>query len=1388
MKYIGLHDKSTQPCHIYYIADAAYRNMLLTKKGQVCVISGESGAGKTESSKCLIQQILDCSGHHSTGAGEIDADRERHPVEDLILDINPILEAFGNAQTVMNDNSSRFGKYIELQFQEKTGTVLGASLSHYLLEKSRVVLQGEGELNFRVFASLFAGGEKKIMSYYRLHDYNKHNYLPEGVDVKSPDLEKEWRSVQQAMFTIGFKDSERDDIVAALAGILHLGDITLAEEGANDGSTVPPSSNSTLVATTDALLVDDDDLVRALCTGEINIRGEITITSKNAKQASDTRDGAAKAIYERLFSWLVRRIDAVLAANPSSMGNDSDDGGDAVPSSADLKLLTVGILDIFGFEDFESNGFDQFCINLANERLQGYFNKHIFAAELEEYKNDGIAEALVQGITYTDNHGTLDLILTRQIGIIPLLNEACKFQTSTPNSLVEKLSGTHKDHPSFAASQTQGQFGIKHYAGDVVYSAQGFLEKNRDLLPPLVLDVLGKSGNPLIARLFQDTEANASGMNAGGGGGASAGGNRKSKHELGRTKSKGFFAGLSARFSKRPGGGGTKARGGKRSSTMATSFTKSLTKLMDKMEAANPHFVRCIKPNSEKVPEYYDAEMVLRQMRYNGLLATVQIRRQGYPNRLKHEALFEKFQGLVYNYTAVLAADQRSSSELMTKLTTLSEGMKATGNISHSGSLDNWLVGSTKAFLKHWHLDLLVTMQGVHQAAAVTIQANVRMFLCRKNFLKQLDKYRDECALAATFIVGIAHRAAHTFSALQALEDEEVRRGPVGLGIIKPEKKKKHKPPPAKINAKKFEKNLSKARKAAIKWWMKSERPRKFHIDASGNLHQWFHGLITRVEAEDFLVPCDSGTFLFRVSERYHGYALSVKIGDRIKHYKVSVEGVRSSKRLVLDGIDGDFESLVEIATRYATEPLPTLDGTTALLINAYQDVLHDLGLPIDRQDAVLKGAKKTPLLDGGGAGAGGDEDEDAAFEGLEALLEDVSGLTLGTQPSTTSKTGEDAGEAQSFPEDTAVFEKPAVHANGKTPRWLRGAISRHVAVNELATRGMVNGRFVVREKERKHDFVSFAISYSFEGKLFHHILCRRRAGFWAIDQLLLQFPDGRGRMCSVVEVVELLQTRRAPQLATSLELDAVLGPAPTMTAKTRPAATRGLHIRTGPDTLVNAGPLPSKLAATVLGPASKVDGSSGAPTSPRVNVLKLAGLGIGGPSNGAKKGQTLRPNASRNSPKAARKRPSSAFLGAPPPSRASGSSFISVDEPIYDTRTGRRVTGIPRVKLNAQSPCDDVCSWLVSLGLSHCMKKFVKKKVTGANLFEQNEKKLRKLVKAEDDFILLKRALRQAKAYAATIVPAVIVEEPETNEAGEEKFVQLKGKMLSILLLLLLF
>lgn len=507
MKYIGVQDKSTQLPHIYFIADAAYRNMLLTKKGQVCVISGESGAGKTESSKYLIQQILDCSGHHSTGAREINADRERHPVEDSILEINPILEAFGNAQTVMNDNSSRFGKYIELQFQDKTGKVLGASLSHYLLEKSRLVLQGEGESNFRIFAFLFAGGEKKIMSYYRLHDYSKHNYLPEGVDLTDPELEAEWRAVQQALYTIGFKDSERDDIIAALAGILHFGDISIEEQG-DDGSTVPPSSNGKLVATTDALLIDDDELVQALCTGQINIRGEVTITSNKVKQALDTRDGAAKAIYERLFSWLIKRIDAVLAANPSG-----EDG----PSSADLKLLTVGILDIFGFEDFQSNGFDQFCINLANERLQGYFNKHIFAAELEEYVNDGIAQSLVDGITYSDNQGTLDLIMTRQIGIIPLLNEACKFQTSTPNSLVEKLSSTHKDHPSFVASRTQGQFGIKHYAGDVLYASKGFLEKNRDLLPPLVLDVLSGSGNPLIASLFRDEEVSTSG-------GAGAGG------------------------------------------------------------------------------------------------------------------------------------------------------------------------------------------------------------------------------------------------------------------------------------------------------------------------------------------------------------------------------------------------------------------------------------------------------------------------------------------------------------------------------------------------------------------------------------------------------------------------------------------------------------------------------------------------------------------------------------------------------------------------------------------------------------------------------------------------------------------------------------------------
>ena len=689
IKYIKVSDKSTLPPHIFYIADNAYQSMVSSNSPQTCVVSGESGAGKTESSKLLISQILDCSAlGMQAGQREMDVDRERHPVEEKIIDMNPILEAFGNAKTVMNNNSSRFGKYTELQFSS-TGKVIGASLSHYLLEKGRVVSQNEGELNYHVFSRMYAGLDKRLKSYFKLCSYSDHRYLPEYPEAfgngfegfeqsineaEVATLKQEWDEMQQALFTVGFTDAERDDIIAILAGILHLGDVDFEPSG-DDGSSVVPSTRNKILAATDALALDDQELIRGLTTGEITVRGETTVTMYKPAQSGDTRDGAAKALFERLFSWLVRRIDAVLAANPANSNME----GDSAPAPDDTGLQTIGILDIFGFEDFRVNGFEQFCINLANEQLQQYFNHHIFKFELEEYKREGLDDEVYGKIKYSDNADTLELVFQKQTGLIPLLNEASKFQTSTPTTLTDKLVQSLGAHDKFLVSKTPGQFGIMHYAGQVTYQANGFLEKNRDVLPPLVVDHFAMSSNPLVQLLFSTMDAvTGQTVRHGGKSKASAHANKGSRHanakgkgsrhataapksKHGNRKSKGFFSG---RFSKSPGA----AKRG-RASTVSTKFQQSLNRLMGKMQMATPHFVRCIKPNAKKVSGLYDPDMVLKQMRYNGLLATVQMRRAGFPHRLPHAMLLRKYQGLVRDYSEKMTPSKKSSQSVLTELT-----------------------------------------------------------------------------------------------------------------------------------------------------------------------------------------------------------------------------------------------------------------------------------------------------------------------------------------------------------------------------------------------------------------------------------------------------------------------------------------------------------------------------------------------------------------------------------------------------------------------------------------------------------------------------------------------------------------------------------------------
>ncbi|KAF1479145.1 Myosin-IIIb, partial [Pygoscelis antarcticus] len=521
--------------------------------------SGESGAGKTESTKLLLQHIMNlCKGNSQ--------------LEQQILQVNPLLEAFGNAQTVMNDNSSRFGKYIQLRFQKNT--VRGAKLSEYLLEKSRVVQQDTGERNFHIFYYMFAGLSLEEKEMYGLLDPSLYRYISGRFGTQ--DVAQRWKHKYQevcnALDMVGFQEQEQVDMQAILAGVLSLGNVTFEPEESNGSVKVSEASWGWLKAAA-------VDVLRQLvcCVPCSPWSPSVSCCSLCA----DARDSIAKVAYGRVFGWIVCKINELLAENVDS----------------EVELREIGILDIFGFENFAVNRFEQLCINLANEQLQHFFNHHIFQLEQAAYKDE---ELPWETITFNNNQAILNLLLAKPLGLMSLLDEQSAFPQATDKTFVDKLNSSFKGNLHFQPGRSHVLgFSIIHYAGKVQYTAGGFLEKNRDTLPANVRGLFINSITPLLSVLFTGKSlcyGRASYMNQG-----------PPRQELG----------VGMRL-------------------------HSLMVLMERMYSANPHFVRCIKPNNQKEPGVVDSQMVLLQLRYNGLLETIRIRRDGFSWRPSFEEFAER--------------------------------------------------------------------------------------------------------------------------------------------------------------------------------------------------------------------------------------------------------------------------------------------------------------------------------------------------------------------------------------------------------------------------------------------------------------------------------------------------------------------------------------------------------------------------------------------------------------------------------------------------------------------------------------------------------------------------------------------------------------------------
>ncbi|BES88965.1 Myosin-VIIa [Nesidiocoris tenuis] len=555
------------PPHIFAIGDNCYSHMKRFGQDQCIVISGESGAGKTESTKLILQYLAAISGKHSW-------------IEQQILEANPILEAFGNAKTIRNDNSSRFGKYIDIHFNVH-GVIEGAKIEQYLLEKSRIVSQSREERNYHIFYCMLAGLSKEDKAKLELGDATQYKYLVGGggITCEGRDDSAEFGDIRSAMKVLLFTDSEIWEILTLLAALLHTGNINYKAAIIDnlDATEIPDHSSVSRVA--GILGVPKQPLIDALTRKTLFAHGETVVSTLSRDQSVDVRDAFVKGIYGRLFVYIVNKINNAIYKPKTAARN------------------SIGVLDIFGFENFDMNSFEQFCINFANENLQQFFVQHIFKLEQEEYNLEHINW---QHIEFVDNQDALDLIAIKQLNIMALIDEESKFPKGTDQTMLAKLHKTHGAHRNYLKpkSDINTSFGLNHFAGIVFYDTRGFLEKNRDTFNADLLQIIHMATNKFLKVLFAED----------------------------------ISMGAETR---------------KRAPTLSTQFKKSLDSLMRTLSNCQPFFIRCIKPNEIKKPMMFDRALCCRQLRYSGMMETIRIRRAGYPIRHSFKDFVERYRFLI---------------------------------------------------------------------------------------------------------------------------------------------------------------------------------------------------------------------------------------------------------------------------------------------------------------------------------------------------------------------------------------------------------------------------------------------------------------------------------------------------------------------------------------------------------------------------------------------------------------------------------------------------------------------------------------------------------------------------------------------------------------------
>lgn len=709
------------PPHLFSVGAASFGAMIGDSKNQSIIISGESGAGKTEATKRILTYFANLQSDQSKGPSSKDTTTN---IEEQVLRSNPILEAFGNAKTIRNDNSSRFGKYIDIEF-DMDGKLRSAKISNYLLEKCRIVTQQPDERGYHAFYQLCAGAQTmSLNSLLALRDASDHAYTCGCTRIVNVDDEEDYNEMVECMASLGFSVEEKHDVFKIVAAVLHLGDMEF-EEHPEKGHGTRISTPGAAERISEILGVQTADFIKVFQykTLEDPLTRNIINTEQDVQSSSNTRHSMAKVAYSRLFDWLVWRINQATSAK----------GG-----SKDTR--NIGILDIYGFEVFEWNSFEQLCINFANEKLQQHFNSHMFTLEQQLYTDEGITWSHIQ---WQDNREIIDSLDRKHVGLFQIVDSECLMPNATDVTCLSKVRSSFKNskivyQPTRFASTN---FAVAHYAGEVIYDILSFLEKNTDKLHADIINLLKSSSSSLVKKLFTDPlfapeQAQAAAPARGAGGVA-----RRTTAAMGR--------------------GSADTGRAKQNVTVSMMFRQQLDQLVEDLNKTHPRYIRCIKPNAHKRPHEFDSLDVQRQLRCAGMLESIRIRRAGYSVRRPFKEFYNRFRVLCPNIIGSKGRDP-DFKELSRQILQTMEAKLRADKVALEDKM--WQIGRSKVFLKE---DLQAHLEGRIAAAVskfvVRVQKRYRGFSARKRY-----KAMKAAAL-------VAQAQLRTFVAVKAFRDAQMR-------------------------------------------------------------------------------------------------------------------------------------------------------------------------------------------------------------------------------------------------------------------------------------------------------------------------------------------------------------------------------------------------------------------------------------------------------------------------------------------------------------------------------------------------------------------------------------------------------------------------------------